>query len=183
MTFGIPGKTSSGAHQGPRRVLDRLHLWLAVLVVWLLVSSPWVSMLRAIPSKPSWIDRAHIGFGIAAGITALIYTVGCCRNGGWRLYFPWLAGEARVVVSDLAGLVRGRIPAAEGGGLFGAIEGFTLVALLVVALTGTGWLWTAGTPDALDWRGHHIVASRVLLGLIVLHAVSVSLHVVDFLRD
>jgi cytochrome b561 len=169
--------------KGPRRVLDRLHLWLAVFVVWLLVTSPWVSMLRRIPSQAGFFDHAHIGFGLAAAVLTVVYFVGCCLNGGWRLYFPWLAGEAGVVFRDLAGLVRGRIPAAEGGGLFGAIEGFTLVALLVVAATGTAWLWTAGTGDALDWRGHHIAASRALIGLIVLHAVSVSLHVLDFLRD
>lgn len=174
---------SAASGAGARRILDRLHLWLAVFVVWLLATSPWVSMLRRIPAQPGFFDHAHIGFGISATVITVIYFVGCCRHGGWRLYFPWLAGEGGAMFRDLSGIVRGRIPAAEGGGLFGAIEGLCLVALLAVGLTGVGWLWTAGTADALEWRGHHAAASRVLIGLVVLHAVSVSLHVVDFLRD
>lgn len=188
MTGGPTGEEKRGAGSGPaawgsQRVLDRLHLWLAILVIWLLVTSPWVSMLRRVPSDPGWLDHTHIGFGLAALFTTVVYLWGCCRNGGWRLYFPWLAGDARAVATDLAGLVRGRIPAAEGGGLFGAIEGLTLIALLVVGLTGAGWLWSAGTAEALDWRDHHIIAARVLLGLLVVHAVSVSLHVLDFLKN
>lgn len=188
MTGPSSGETERGAGDSPvaggaQRVLDRLHLWLAIMVIWLLVTSPWVSMLRRVPSAPGWLDQAHIGFGLAALFTTVVYLWCCCRNGGWRLYFPWLAGDARAVGKDLAGLFRGRIPAAEGGGLFGAIEGLTLIALLFVAFTGAGWLWSAGTAEALEWRGQHLVAARVLIGLVVVHAVSVSLHVLDFLGD
>ena len=188
MTGGPTGEAKRGPGNSPvaggsQPLVDRLHLWLAILVIWLMVTSPWVSMLRRVPSDPGWLDRAHIGFGLAAFLTTVVYAWGCCRNGGWRLYFPWLAGDAGAVARDLAGLFRGRIPAAEGGGLFGAIEGFTLIALLVTGFTGAGWLWSAGTAEALDWRGQHIAAARVLLTLVVVHAVSVSLHVLDFLRD
>ncbi len=178
-----PRLASDAPARGATRILDRLHLWLAVLVIWLLATSPWVSMLRRIPPRPGFLDYAHVGLGMAALVVAVVYTTGCCRNGGWRLYFPWLAGEGAAIFRDLKGLIRGRIPGADGGGLFGAIEGFTLVALLVVAGTGAAWLWSGGTADALAWREHHILASRVLIGLVVLHAVSVSLHVLDFLTD
>lgn len=177
------GATSALVNGRARRIVDRLHLWVAVLVMWLLVTSPWVSMLRQIPAAPGFFDYAHIGVGAATLVLTLAYSIACCRNGGWRLYFPWAAGHAGVVLGDLAGLFRGRVPSAEGGGLFGAIEGLTLLALLIVGITGVAWLWATGTAHALDWRDHHIIAARVLLGLVVLHAVSVSLHVLDFVRD
>ena len=184
MTEGASGGSASAVADGrARRILDRLHLWVAVLVVWLLATSPWVSMLRRIPSSPGLLDYAHIWLGAATLVLSLAYPIACCRNGGWRLYFPWAAGEAGAVLRDLGGLFRGRVPSAEGGGLFGAIEGLTLVALLAVGSTGAAWLWAAGTADALDWRDHHIAAARVLIALVVLHAVSVSLHILDFLRD
>ena len=49
------------------------------------------------------------------------------RGGRWKLYFPVAAGNGAAVGRDLAGLLRGKVPAAEGGGLFGAIEGLLLV--------------------------------------------------------
>jgi hypothetical protein len=84
---------------------------------------------------------------------------------------------------DLRGLLHGRIPAAEGGGLFGLIEGLLLLALLATAMTGAAWYLTQGSAEALAWRGHHALAVRGLATLFVLHAVSASLHLLDFLRD
>jgi hypothetical protein len=63
------------------------------------------------------------------------------------------------------------------------IEGLLLVALLATAATGATWFATLGTEDALSWRNHHIFAARGLVGLFVLHVVTVSLHLVDFVRD
>ena len=40
-----------------------------------------------------------------------------------------------------------------------------------------------GTADALSWREHHILAARVLTGVLVLHVITVSLHLLDLLRD
>jgi len=40
-----------------------------------------------------------------------------------------------------------------------------------------------GTDAALAWRGHHLVASRAFIGLLVLHVVSVSLHLLEFVGE
>jgi len=105
------------------------------------------------------------------------------RDGRWRLYFPWVAPQIRTVGSDLAGLLRRRIPAAEGGGLFGLIEGLLLLALLATAATGAAWFMAQGTDAAVSWRGQHILAARGLIGLLVLHVVTVSLHLLDFVGE
>ena len=117
-----------------------------------------------------------------ARCSAIAYAWSCARDGRWRLYFPWSPPDPRVG-RDLAGLLRGRIPAAEGGGLFGLIEGLLLLALLATAATGAAWFTAQGTDAAVSWRGQHILAARGLIGLLVLHVVTVSLHLLDLLRD
>ena len=61
---------------------------------------------------------------------------------------------------DLGGLLRGQVPAAESGGLFGFIEGLLLAALALTALSGAAWFVTQGSSDALAWREFHIYAAR-----------------------
>lgn len=165
------------------RSADRLHLVLALLSAWLILTSPWLGMVRQIPRDAGFLNHAHVAAGLAVLALGVAYGAACLRGGGWRLYFPWLAGAGSTVAADLKGILRGRLPAAEGGGLFGAIEGLTLAALLVVAVTGAGWLWFAGTPAAAHWRGVHQLSAQGLTALLILHALSVSLHVLDFLRD
>lgn len=161
----------------------RQHLLLALLVAWLVVTSPWVVMLRQVPRNAGWLDYAHIGLGALAAVLALAYCVTCCRGGGWRLYFPWLAGNLGPVGRDLRGLLRREIPSAEGGGLFALLEGLLLMATLATGLTGIGWLVLAGTADALAWRNYHILAAQGMIALLVLHVVTVSLHLLDFIRE
>ena len=165
------------------RFADRLHLALALLCAWLIFTSPWIGMIRQLPRDAGFMNYAHVAAGLAVLALGVVYGAACLRGGGWRLYFPWLAGAAGRVAADLGGILRGRLPAAEGGGLFGAIEGLTLAALMVVAVTGAGWLWFAGTPAAADWRTVHQLSAHCLTALVILHALSVSLHVLDFLRD
>jgi len=167
----------------PERSSDRQHLAVALLSLWLILSSPWVSMLRRIPSGAGWLDYAHVVFGFLALVVGATYAWSCTRGGRWRLYFPWAPSQLAGVGRDLAGLLRGRIPAAEGGGFFGMIEGLLLALLLATAVTGAGWFLMQGSSDALAWRGYHILAARGLVGLLVLHVVTVSLHLLDFLRD
>jgi cytochrome b561 len=162
---------------------DRLHLLVTLLAAWLILTSPWVSMLRRLPSEPGWLERAHVWLGLAALPLALAYLYDCIRGGAWRQNFPWLPGQSREVVSDLRGLLRGRMPPAEGGGLFGAIAGLTLLAMVATALTGAAWFWTQGSAAAMDWRDKHIISAHVLVALVVAHIVTVSLHLLDFLRD
>jgi cytochrome b561 len=164
------------------RLNDRQHRAVAVLSLWLVLTSPWIAMLGRIPAGADWLDYLHVAVGFVVLLLAVTYAWSCTRGGRWRLYFPLTHGQFRSVGHDLAGLLRGRVPAAEGGGLFGCIEGLLLVALVATAVTGAAWFLTQGSSDALAWRGHHVWAARTLIGLLVLHVVTVSLHLLDFVR-
>ncbi|HET7202614.1 MAG TPA: cytochrome b/b6 domain-containing protein [Steroidobacteraceae bacterium] len=158
---------------------NRLHLAAVVLCAWLVLTSPWVSMLRRIPRGAGVLEWAHVVLGLAGLLVGILYTAACSRGGRWRLYFPWLAGDVRPAAHDFAGLFRGRLPSAEGGGLFAVIEGLLLLALLIVGVTGTAWILLQGSAEAVACRGAHIVAARVLVGLIVAHVLAVATHLVE----
>ena len=165
--------TARAAWQG------RLHLAAVVLGAWLVCTSPWVSLLRRIPANAGFFDWAHVVLGFGVLLVGLLYTGACSRAGRWRLYFPWLAGNVRPAGRDLANLLRGRLPSAEGGGLFATIEGLLLLALLVVGLTGAGWFVLQGSAEALACRDVHIVAARVLIGLGLAHVLAVATQLVE----
>ncbi len=162
---------------------DWRHLALVLLTLWLLLTSPWVALYRRLPADASWLDYAHVALGLVALLVTVAYAWSCGRGGRWRLYFPMSRSQRAELWREFRGLVRGRIPAAEGGGLFGLIEGLLLLALLATSVTGAAWFLTQGSAEALAWRSHHAWAVRGLVALLVLHAVSVSLHLLDFLRD
>jgi hypothetical protein len=170
-----------GDSAGPAR--DWQHLALLLLTLWLLLTSPWIAMYRRLPADAGWLAYAHVVLGLATLALTATYLWTCCRGGRWRLYFPVGRPRLKEVGRDLRGLLRGRIPAAEGGGLFGLIEGLLLLALLATAITGAAWYLTQGSAEALAWRSQHALAVRALVALLVLHTVSVSLHLLDFLRD
>jgi hypothetical protein len=165
------------------KLAARQHLAVALLSTWLIATSPWIAMLRRVPRDAGFLDHSHVVLGFVTLAIAITYTVTCTRAGRWRLYFPWLAGELGAVGRDASGLLRGRIPAAEGGGLFGLIEGLLLLLLLATAVTGAVWYAMQGTADALAWRSHHIFAARGLVACFLLHVVTVSLHLIDLIRD
>jgi hypothetical protein len=165
------------------RLAARQHLLVALLSAWLILTSPWVHMLRRIPGNAGFFDWTHVVLGLAAAALAATFTLSCSRQGRWRLYFPWLTGSLGQVRSDLRGLLRGEVPTAEGGGLFAMIEGLLLLLLLATALSGCAWLLAQGSAAAVDWRNYHILAARGMIALLVLHVVAVSLHLLDFLRE
>jgi cytochrome b561 len=190
----LPGKSRSSLRAAPtdratamRVLLDRLtnplHLVIALACTWLIVSSPWLGMYHELPDAPGPINRSHVVLGLALLPLALVYFAACSLGGRWRLYFPWLGGQFDAVGRDLAGIFRGQRPGSEGGGLFATIEGLLLLALLVTAASGTLWFFTQGSDSAVLWRGHHIIAARCLGGLMLLHVVAVSLHLLDLARD
>jgi len=162
---------------------NRQHFAVALLALWLILTSPWLAMFRRIPDGASWLDYAHVALGFVTLLLALTYTWACTRQGRWRLYFPLtpklIGGPAR----DLRGLLRGQVPAAEGGGLFGLVEGLLLAVLVLTAASGAGWFFAQGSSDALSWREFHVYAARGMIGLLVLHVVTVSLHLLDFVRE
>lgn len=165
------------------RLVNPLHLLIALACTWLVASSPWLGMYQALPDEAGGINLSHVVIGLAMLPLGIVYFAACTLGGRWRLYFPWAAGQLGDIGRDVAGLFRGQRPGSEGGGLFAAIEGLLLLALLAAALTGALWFLARGTDAAIAWRGHHILAARGLIVLMVLHVVAVSLHFIDLVRD
>ena len=163
---------------------SRVQHWLvAVLALWLILTSPWIGMRRVIPDSASFWDRAHIGVGLALTVLAVTYLVTNLVDGRWRQHFPWLAGDLSEVRSDFEAIAHLKIPSAGGAGLFSVIQGLLLVLLPAAALTGVGWLMADGARIALVWREWHIVSADCFAWLLVVHAVASALHLLDFLRD
>jgi hypothetical protein len=173
------GTGSTSPPPGRDAFINRLHVLAVLACAWLILSSPWVAMLRRVPSGAGWVDHAHVVVGFAGLLVAVLYLVACVRGGRWRTYFPWAAGDWRPLARDVAGLLRGRLPSAEGGGLFAVIEGLLLLTLLAIAATGAAWYLAQGSDAALAWRLQHIVAARVLMGLIVAHVLAVATHLLE----
>ena len=170
-----------------RDLLDRLngplHLAVALAGAWLVCSSPWIGMYHRMPEDPDWINVSHVIVGFAALLLGGVYTAGCAQGGRWREYFPWVGGEVAAVGRDVAGLVRGRLPTVEGGGLLPAIEGLLLLALLAAGATGALWFFVQGSDTAVALRDAHIAAARTFAVLMLLHFVGVAVHLLDFVRE
>jgi hypothetical protein len=135
---------------------NRLHNVLAVLAVWLVATSPWVSMLRRIPSGAGFFDYAHVVLGWLALVLGLVYAVALIRGGRWKQYVP---GKA--------------------AGVTGTIEGLLLLAIVAAGATGAMWFLLQGSSDAVAWRGWHILSARVLIGVGIAHVVAVASHLLD----
>ena len=166
----------------PESVVNRLHLAVALAALWLIGTSPWIAMLRRVPASAGWLDRAHVMVGWAGLLLGLAYAMACMGGGGWRRLFPWNASGIAGAGRDVAGLARGQLPSAEGAGLYSAIEGLLLLALLVAGVAGAGWFLAQGGDTALAWRSVHVFAARALIGLAVLHVAAVASHLADFAR-
>jgi len=165
------------------RLVNPLHLLIALAAAWLLASSPWIAMYHALPEPPGAINVAHVALGLALLPLGLVYLLACSAGGRWRLYFPWAAGRFDGIGADVSGLLRGQRPGSEGGGLFAAVEGLLLLALVAVAASGAGWFVDRGTDAAVAWRAWHIGAARAFFVLTGLHVIAVSLHLLDLVRD
>lgn len=165
------------------RIANPLHLAIAVASIALVVSSPWLGMVDALPDPAGAANLAHVVVGLALLPLIAVYVAACTLGGRWRLYFPWLGGEWSMLRADVAGLLRGKRPASEGGGLFAAIEGLLLLVLLAVVLSGTLWWLARGGDAAVTWRAAHIAAAHGFVALLVLHVIAVSLHFIDLVRD
>lgn len=164
------------------RLRSRLHLALALGCLALYAGSPWLAMVRRLRADSGIADYAHVALGLAMLLLAAPFATLCLRGGGWRWCFPWLAGAARDVGRDLAGLLRGRLPAAEGGGLDASVQGLLLVAVLATAVSGAAWLLAGGGASALGWRAAHVYCAHVCGGLLTAHAVFAGAHALEFAR-
>jgi len=151
--------------------------------MWLILTSPWISMRRVVPESPTFWDWAHIGFGLVLALFALGYLITNLLDGRWRQHFPWAAGNLSEVRIDLAGIAKRRRPATGGAGLFSLVQGLLLILLLASALSGIGWLLADGARSALAWREWHIVIADTFAWLLVAHVLGSALHLLDFLLD
>jgi len=165
------------------RLAASQHVLVAVLSAWLILTSPWVHMLRRIPRNAGFLEYAHIAIGLVVLVLAVTFTVSCLQLGRWRHYFPWLTGNFSPIGRDVRGLFRGRIPSSEGSGLFGTIKGLLLASLLAAAVTGAGWLVFEGSAEAVHWRRYHIAAAQLMIVCYVLHIIAASLHLLEFIRE
>jgi len=164
-------------------LVNRLHLAVVLLALWLVLTSPWVSMLRRVPDSAGFFDYAHVILGVLALLAGILYGIVVVQGGRWKLYFPLAAGNAAAVGRDMVGLLRGKAPTAEGGGLCGAIEGLLLLALIMAGTSGVTWFLLQGSDAALTWRVLHIVFARILIVAGVLHVFAVGAHLLEFVRD
>lgn len=169
-----------GMHPLLERGWTSAHLLLAIVGTWLVATSPWVALFLDVPPSAGFIDVSHVWLGLAMLPLGLLHLYSCVHAGRWRQYYPWLAGNFAQIATDLKDLVRMKRPGSEGGGLFAAIEGLLLIALVATAATGALWYATQGSDAAMAWRGHHIIAARVFVGLFIAHIVAVALHWLDF---
>lgn len=170
-----------------RRVLDRLadsqHLVVLLLSLWLVLTSPWITMRKGIPESAGFLDWAHVVLGLVLVPLSVTYFATNVLGGRWREYFPWLAGDFAGLKKDLTGIPKGRLPQPGGAGLFSLIEGVVLVLLVATALTGLGWFLLEGSRAAMAWRDWHIVTADILVAGMILHAVAASLHLLEFLLE
>ncbi len=157
-----------------------LHWGLALLALWLVLTSPWVSMFRRLPAGAGFFDYAHVAAGWLALLAGGVYVVTVGQGGRWRAFYPWAAGAGGAIVRDLGGILRGQVPAADGPGLYGAIKGLLLLALLATALTGAGWSLAQGSDAALGLRELHQGAVKLLLVTGAAHVLAVASHLLDF---
>jgi len=141
-----------------REVINaHLHVVVALFVVWLIATSPWVSMLRRIPSDAGFFDYAHVTVGWLALLCSVLYAVTVAGGGRLRQYLP-----------------------GKTAGLGGVIEGLLLLALLATAATGALWFFMQGSAEAITWRSLHLYSARALIALGVAHVLAVAAHLLDF---
>lgn len=169
-----------------RQVLRGLRAHLHVLVVFcvslLLLTSPWVLMGRELKYNGNVWNILHVYLGLVCAVLGLFFLLKSIKKGKWRQYYPWICGDVSQLKQDIIGLMRAKIPAAGGKGLFSVIEGFGLLLLLGTGLTGVGWFVCQGSPVALDWRSYHQVFAQGLTGFVIVHLLFALSHILDFFR-
>lgn len=115
--------------------LRRLHFSVAVLVT--------VQLVIGLVMEPRDTPRlflAHQLIGLVIAAIVLVHWAWLLLRGRAQLanLFPYTGGRLRDVISELGGLLRGRVPASgPRPGLAGLVHGLGLLALTAVAALGT----------------------------------------------
>lgn len=161
---------------------QRLHWLLLLGSVSLVLGSPWIVIGRQLRPAASLADLWHVYVGLALLPFSLLFFIKVCVHGQWRLYFPYLAGNLREFLQDIASLFRGRLPVAGGAGLFSVIEGLLVLSLFGCCLTGGLWFLQQGGSDALFWRDWHANFAVGFVVLLVAHVLGSALHLINLVR-
>ncbi|WP_394131449.1 cytochrome b/b6 domain-containing protein [Shewanella maritima] len=162
---------------------EKLHIIVLSLCVILVVSSPWIIIGRRLRSNASFWDQLHVYLGTVAAILGLLFVIKCCLNGGWRQFFPWLTLDFSQLIADIKGFFQGKLPSSGGKGLFSFVEGFGLILLAGVCITGLLWLAFQGQTDAVTWRKYHLLFAQGFTGFIVVHCLFAVVHVIEMVRN
>lgn len=174
---------SNKRHFTIERLNKYLHSSLSLGSVLLILSSPWLFMARRLMTNSHWINSIHVYLGLVITFFSILFLFCHCINGYWRQFFPWVKGDIKPLISDLAGLFKGQLPIAGGKGLFSCIEGLGMLTLVATGLTGSMWFFNQGTADAMLWREihqHFALGLMVYLGIHILCALS---HVLAMLKS
>ncbi|MGE6651268.1 hypothetical protein BEL05_11905 [Shewanella colwelliana] len=166
-----------------KQLLTYQHLLVIVLSLFLISTSGWILMGRAIRTQASIWDLLHVYLGAVVACLSVSMLLTNVIKGKWRQYFSWLAGDFTQLSQDVCGLKKGKIPLAGGRGLFSAIEGIGLILLLLVSITGAMWYFTQGSSEALNWRSYHHSAAHGFIGFIIIHSICAAAHLLDFIRN
>lgn len=119
-------------HQRQDFWLRLLHAALALFTSFQLLSPLWMS-----DPGSQWLFPWHRLLGaLTVLLVVLFWLHGYAMQSTGRL-FPWHAAGARQSLRDLAGLLRGRLPAVDGpAGLSALVHGLGLLAISGCAITG-----------------------------------------------
>ncbi|GGI70552.1 cytochrome b/b6 domain-containing protein [Shewanella gelidii] len=164
------------------RLSELQHLALLLLTSYLIITSNWILIGRALRDNASIWDTSHVYLGLVTAVLSTTFLIRNCIRGKWRQYFTWLAGDFSQVKQDIIGCAKGKIPVAGGKGLYSVLEGIGMLLLFATGLTGTFWFLAQGTADAMLWRGYHVAFAQGFIGFLILHFICACLHVADFIR-
>lgn len=159
----------------------RLHALVLLPTVLVLGSSPFLLMGRRLRENASVWDVTHVYLGLLLVPLSILLLYYCLSGGRARQFFPLFAPSG--LISDLKGLVTGKLPKGGGSGLFSLLEGVCVLLLTATALTGFGWFLTEGGTEALSWRGWHKDLGLAFFIALIMHLLAAVSHLLDFLKS
>ncbi len=169
-----PHARNAAAHPDRSATTRILHLGLLLIVLHQLIGSEF--MQRPFPGEaPGTVWLLHEWVGLAGfGVVAAFWVWTLVRRGETALgrLFPWFSASGiAAVFADLVGqlrrALRGQLPDDEGGAMTTAIHGGGLLAVTVMAVTGTVYFFIEGHTGARFVLDVHKTRSQSRLGLLV----------------
>jgi len=160
-----------------------IHLLLLLVVIHQLIGSEL--MRRPFPGNPpAWPNSLHeyVGLGSFAVVTAFwVWTM--LRRGETHLarLIPWFSiVRLQDVIADLAAqlrrVARGQTPDDADGAFASAIHGLGLLAVTMMAVTGSVFFFMHGTPVAHSMLSLHKTIANLVWAYLVVHAGLAVLH-------